>query len=90
MAQVFELRETPEPMITMAYYPDRNIVDAGIVDEARRISGFGQVLEALSHLHKKGVVHRDLKPENFLVELKPYFKLVITDFGLANVVIDNA
>ena len=35
-------------------------------------------------------MHRDLKPENFLIEFEPYFKIVITDFGLANVVIDNA
>ena len=90
MAQVFELRETPEPTIIMAYYPHGNMMDARVLDEARRMSGFGQVLEALSHLHAKGVVHRDLKPENFLVELEPYFKVVITDFGLANVVIDNA
>ncbi|MCJ1464628.1 hypothetical protein MMC07_003241 [Pseudocyphellaria aurata] len=90
VAQVFELRETPEHAIIMSYYPDRNIVDAGIIEESSRISGFGQVLDALSHLHKNGVVHRDLKPENFLVEMKPYFKLVITDFGLAKVVINNA
>lgn len=85
MTQVFELRETPEPMIIMDYYSHGNIKDAGIVDEARCITGFGQLLDALSHLHEKGVVHRDLKPENFLVELKPYFKLVLTDFGVANV-----
>lgn len=34
-------------------------------------------------------MHRDLKPTNFLVELKPYFKVVIADFGLANVTVDN-
>jgi serine/threonine protein kinase len=89
VAQVFELQEKPEPKIIMAYYPHGNMVDALILDEDRRLSGFGQVLDALSHLHAKGIVHRDLKPENFLVEFHPYFKVVITDFGLANVVIDN-
>ena len=74
----------------MAYYPQGNMVDALIPDEAQRMSGFGQVLEALGHLHEKGVVHRDLKPENFLVELEPFFKIVITDFGMANVATDNA
>jgi len=73
----------------MAYYPQGNM-HALVLDEARRMSGFGQVLEALGHLHEKGVVHRDLKPENFLVELKPFFKVVITDFGMANVAIDSA
>ncbi|KAJ2896229.1 hypothetical protein MKZ38_005723 [Zalerion maritima] len=88
VAQVFELREKPEPTIIMAYYPQGNMVDALVLDEARRMSGFGQVLEALGHLHEKGVVHRDLKPENFLVEFKPFFKVVITDFGMANVAIE--
>jgi serine/threonine protein kinase len=83
--RVFEFRETLEPMIVMAYYPDGNLVDAGVVDDERCISALGQILDGLSHLHAKGVVHRDLKPENLLVEKKPFFKVVITDFGLAKV-----
>ncbi|KAL9118861.1 MAG: hypothetical protein Q9187_004583 [Circinaria calcarea] len=89
VVQVFEFRETPEPMIIMAYYPLGDIVDAGVINEDKRISTFGQVLDGLSHLHAKGVVHRDLKPENFLVEIKPFYKVVITDFGLSKVVTNN-
>lgn len=66
------------------------MADALIPDEAQRMSGFGQLLEALGHLHEKGVVHRDLKPENFLVEFEPFFKVVIADFGLAKIVPDDA
>lgn len=88
--QVFELLETPEPAIIMTYYPLGNITNAGIADEERYVSAFGQVLDGLSHLHAKGVVHRDLKPENFVVEMKPLFKVVITDFGLAKVATDKA
>ena len=82
--QVFEFQETPEPMIIMAYYNQKNIVNAGIVNDDRYISALGQILDGLSHLHAKGMIHRDLKPENFLVETNP-FKIVITDFGLAKV-----
>lgn len=83
--QVFEFWEKPEPVIIMVYYPDGNIVDAGVINDESYVSALGQILDGLSHLHEKGVVHRDLKPENFLVEKKP-FKIIITDFGLAKVV----
>lgn len=84
--QVFEFREIPEPRIIMDYYSAGNIVDAGVVDEDRYVSALGQILDGLSHLHAKVVAHRDLKPENFLVEKKPFFKVVVTDFGLSKVV----
>lgn len=87
--QVFEFLETPEPMIVMEYYPDGNMVDALVVDDERRISATGQILDGLNHLHAKGLAHRDLKPENFLVKLKP-FQVVIADFGLSKVVPDTS
>jgi hypothetical protein len=49
--QVFEFREEPEPMIIMANYPDRNIVDTGVVDDERYVSALAQILDGLSHLH---------------------------------------
>jgi serine/threonine protein kinase len=69
-------------MIIMAYYRQGNIVDAGIADDSRYVGAMGQILDGL---HAKRVVHRDLKPENFLLETKPFFKVVITDFGFAKV-----
>ena len=40
------------------------------------------LLKALSHIHKLGIIHRDIKPANFLYDRKKkLFKLV--DFGLA-------
>ena len=87
--EVFEFREVPKPVIIMAYYPDGNIAEAGIVDEVTHIGAFGQILDGLIHLHGKGVVHRDLKPENILVRKKPLFKIIITDFGLSKAVADT-
>ena len=86
--QVFDFRETPEPMIIMAYHNQGNIIDAGIANDDKYVSAFGQVLDGLGHLHAKGLVHRDLKPENFLVETDP-FKIVIADFGMAKVATDT-
>ena len=41
----------------------------------------GQIANALSYLHDKGVMHRDLKPENVLVDEDG--KIKVADFGLA-------
>jgi len=41
-----------------------------------------QLADALSYMHKKGVVHRDLKPENILLN-DDYSTIKITDFGLS-------
>lgn len=68
-------RETPEPTIIVAHYSQGTMVDALSFDEARCVSGFGQVLKALYRLHQNGVVPRDFKPSKFLVELRPYSKI---------------
>ena len=41
------------------------------------------IVQALKHLHQKGVVHRDLKPSNILIGADGHVKL--TDFGLSEV-----
>ena len=38
-------------------------------------------LDALTHIHKRGIIHRDIKPENILVGSGAIIKLA--DFGLA-------
>ena len=40
-----------------------------------------EVVEALAHVHARGVCHRDLKPENLLFDADGYLKVV--DFGFA-------
>ncbi|XP_029451351.1 hormonally up-regulated neu tumor-associated kinase homolog A-like [Rhinatrema bivittatum] len=41
-----------------------------------------QIMSAVEHLHRHGIVHRDLKIENFLLDENNNIKIV--DFGLSN------
>ncbi len=47
----------------------------------RGLEVFKQILQALDHAHKSGIVHRDIKPNNVLIDQEGSVKLV--DFGLA-------
>lgn len=80
--QVIELRETPQPYLVMEYYKHGNIVEACVAYD-KYDTAIGQILDGLNHLHAKNIAHHDLKPENLLVEKHPFFKIVISDFGLS-------
>jgi eukaryotic-like serine/threonine-protein kinase len=47
------------------------------------LSLVGQLLEALSHAHERGVWHRDIKPANLIMTRAG--KLKVADFGIARV-----
>lgn len=54
-------------------------------EECTRFYG-AQILEAIEHMHNRGVIHRDLKPENVLLDDQMHIK--ITDFGTAKLLPD--
>lgn len=50
-----------------------------------RLALIDQALDALAHVHARGVVHRDIKPDNILVGRTDGGELIVklTDFGIA-------
>lgn len=66
----------------------RDVLNAeGLLAPATAADVLLQVLAALDHAHRKGIVHRDVKPENIM--LTPDGLAKVADFGLARAYADG-
>jgi len=61
-----------------------HLLEKQVLTERETINVVEQVLQALEHLHDRGVVHRDVKPENVLYESAARDKVKLIDFGLCS------
>jgi eukaryotic-like serine/threonine-protein kinase len=61
----------------------RETIRAGALTDRSAVEVAAQVLDALAHAHRAGIVHRDVKPANILVEDRDELSIRLLDFGLA-------
>jgi hypothetical protein len=72
--------------IAYEYVAGRTVREAMRLDElddAESVEVAAQVLDALAHAHRAGIVHRDVKPSNILLEHRDEIAVRLLDFGLA-------
>jgi hypothetical protein len=72
--------------IAYEYVPGRTLREAlrsGTLTDEDVVEIAGQVLDALAHAHRAGIVHRDVKPSNILLEDRDVPAARLLDFGLA-------
>jgi eukaryotic-like serine/threonine-protein kinase len=72
--------------IAYQYVPGRTlreVIRSGEVADEDAVEVAAQVLDALAHAHRAGIVHRDVKPANILLEDRDELAVKLLDFGLA-------
>ncbi|HEU0246553.1 MAG TPA: serine/threonine-protein kinase [Gaiellaceae bacterium] len=72
--------------IAYEYVPGRTFREAlrtGSLSDPDAVEVAAQVLDALAHAHRAGIVHRDVKPSNILLENRDEIAVRLLDFGLA-------
>ena len=79
-------RDSSHIYIAYEYVPGRTLrhaLDARELNDDEAVEAAAQVLDALAHAHRKGIVHRDVKPSNVLLAEGDGIDMRLLDFGLA-------
>ena len=79
-------RDDRHVYVAYEYVPGKTLreaIRAGELSDPGAVEAAAQVLDALAHAHRKGIVHRDVKPANVLLEAGDDVSARLLDFGLA-------
>jgi serine/threonine-protein kinase len=64
----------------------RHAMKEGKLSTSRAVAIAADVLDALEHVHRRGIVHRDIKPENIFLATTPAgFMTKVLDFGIVHI-----
>jgi serine/threonine protein kinase len=92
IVQVIDFDDTPagQPFLVMEYLDGGDLgqlmATTGPMPLPRVLSIVGQIVSALSAVHRNGIVHRDLKPQNVLLvrhDDSAQDRVKLVDFGLS-------
>jgi hypothetical protein len=79
-------RDERHVYVTYPYVRGSTLRDAlrgGNLGDGAAVEAAAQVLDALDHAHRNGIVHRDIKPANVMLEPSADVSVRVLDFGLA-------
>ncbi len=62
----------------------------GYIEPHQAVQYAIQMARALHHAHQRGIVHRDVKPQNMLISSSDSNELLLSDFGIAKMVVSNS
>ncbi|WP_052434735.1 protein kinase domain-containing protein [Streptacidiphilus melanogenes] len=75
------------PYLVMEYLPGRTLAqvlaDDGPLPARQALRVVAEILDALDHAHRHGMVHRDVKPANVMVVEDGTVAVKLMDFGIA-------